>query len=320
VSDLDRVENLERVIRGLYPEVQTLREEVRRLSMLVTGSPGPAGATAAVPPPQPVASPIMAVERPAAKGRTRPVRPTARPTTPASLDAEALVGRYGTLALATLTILLGVGAFISWALAHHLLSPEVRIGLGALLAAGLAVAGWELLRTQSASFGRALLGLALAVVHVDAWGAGPRLNLVSTPIALAAAALASAALSVLAIIEDEEALFAVGVGGALLAPFVTSDGQPHLVAFLIYGYVVLTLALVALRDDLRGAQGRTAGVGAGRRSADRQLLPGGRVHDGGRVLVSRAHGGRAAGGTAIGVVSIERGGRCPPLIAAPINR
>jgi hypothetical protein len=249
VSDLERVENLERVIRALYPEVQTLREEVRRLSMLVTGSPDPAVATAAVPLPQPVASPITAVERPAAKGSTRPVRPTIRPAAPASLDAEALVGRYGTLALATLTILLGVGAFISWALAHHLLSPEVRIGLGALLAAGLAVAGWELLRTPSASFGRALLGLALAVVHVDAWGAGPRLNLVPTPIALAAAALASAALSVLAIIEDEEALFAVGVGGALLAPFVTSDGQPHLVAFLIYGYVVLTLALVALRES-----------------------------------------------------------------------
>jgi hypothetical protein len=244
VSDLDRIENLERVIRVLHPEVQALREEVARLSTLVTGAPGPAGAHRALPPAEPPAPTHTPVAQPA-----RPLERPARVATSRTLDAEALIGRYGTLALATLTILLGVGAFISWALAHHLLGPEVRIGLGALFAAGLAVAGWELLRTQSAPFGRALLGLALAVAHVDAWGAGPQLHLVSTPVALAAAALASAALSVLAVVEDEQALFAIGVGGALLAPFATADGQPRLIAFFIYGYVVLTLALVALRES-----------------------------------------------------------------------
>ena len=252
MSDLDRIESLERVIRVLHPEVQALREEVRHLSALVTGSPGPAGEPRALPPLESVAPHAAPPSRTAPPQRTAPrpaARPMPRPVPPHGLDVEALIGRYGTLALATLTILLGVGAFISWALAHHLLGPEVRVGLGALLAAGLAVAGWELLRTQSAPFGRALLGLALAVVHVDAWGAGPRLQLVSTPVALAAAALASAALAVLAIIEDEEALFAVGVGGALLAPFATSDGQPHVIAFFVYGYVVLTMALVALRES-----------------------------------------------------------------------
>jgi hypothetical protein len=153
------------------------------------------------------------------------------------------------LALATLTILLGVGAFISWAMTHHLLGPEARIGLGALLAAALAAAGWRLRRTPSPQFGSILLGLALAVVHVDAWGAGPRLHLVPIPLALGAATLASVALSIFARAEGEQALFAVGVGGALLAPFVTSDGHPHIVPFMIYGYAVIAFALAALRDS-----------------------------------------------------------------------
>lgn len=242
MSDLDRIDSLERLLRALYPEVQALRDEVRRLSAQVAGTPVPPAAPSPALAPEPLRAPVSPPPPP------RPRRPPARPVQD-GLDVEKLVGRYGTLALATLTILLGVGAFISWALTHHLLGPEMRVGLGALLAAGLAAAGWQLRRSSSPQFGKILLGLALAVVHVDAWGAGPQLHLVSTPVALAVAALASAALSVFARIEGEEALFAVGVGGALLAPFVTSDGQHHLIPFLIFGYVVIALAMAALGDE-----------------------------------------------------------------------
>ena len=66
--------------------------------------------------------------------------------------------------------------------------------------------------------------------------------------ALTVAAAASAALSVFAELEQEETLFAVGVGGALLAPFVTVFGAPHVIALLVYGYVVITFAMVAVQD------------------------------------------------------------------------
>ena len=49
------------------------------------------------------------------------------------------------------------------------------------------------------------------------------------------AAAASIALAVLAWVNDEEALFSVGVGGALVAPFVTSRESGNVVALLIYG-------------------------------------------------------------------------------------
>jgi len=174
---------------------------------------------------------------------------------PGEVDLESLVGRYGTLALATLTILLGVAAFISWAIARHLLGPEVRVAFGAVLAAVLAAVGWRFRRRGSVSFSNALLGLSLAVVQVDAWGAGPRLHLISSVTALTIVTLISAALAALARVERDQVLFNVGVGGALLAPFVTSDGTAHVVPLLIYGLVVLELALMALDETWEIATG-----------------------------------------------------------------
>jgi uncharacterized membrane protein len=164
-----------------------------------------------------------------------------------SLDLESLIGRYGTLALASLTILLGAGAFLSWAIAHGKIGPGMRVFLGGLGAAAVAVVGWRLRARGSQRYGSTLLALALALVHVDAWGAGPYLQLVSSPVALSVAALASIALAVLAWVGDEEALFSVGVGGALVAPFVTSGKHGSVLALLVYGYVVLACGLAALR-------------------------------------------------------------------------
>ena len=53
-------------------------------------------------------------------------------------ELEALVGRYGTVALAVLLILMGLGAFLTWAIAAVTLSPTARVGLGAVGAAALA--------------------------------------------------------------------------------------------------------------------------------------------------------------------------------------
>ena len=173
-----------------------------------------------------------------------------------AIDLESLIGRYGTLALASLTILLGAGAFLSWAIAHGKIGPGMRVFLGAVGAAAVAVVGWRLRARGSMRFGSTLLALSLALIHVDAWGAGPYLRLVSSPVALTVAAAASVALAVLAWVNDEEALFSVGVGGALLAPFVTAREPGSVLALLVYGYVVLASGLAALR----GRGWRTAAI------------------------------------------------------------
>jgi uncharacterized membrane protein len=55
------------------------------------------------------------------------------------IDLEKLLGRYGTIAVASLAILMGVGTFLSWAIEHGHLGPTVRVILG-FIGAGI-VAG-----------------------------------------------------------------------------------------------------------------------------------------------------------------------------------
>jgi hypothetical protein len=238
----DRLESLEKTVANLARDLRALRAVVDRIDEQRNGAPHllqadipPAGPEADI---LPVAPAV--IEQPVAS-----LRPVASDRPP--LDLEALIGRYGTLALASLTILLGAGAFLSWAIAHGKIGPGTRVFLGALGAAAVAVTGWRLRSRGSVRFGSTLLALALALVHVDAWGAGPYLQLVSSPVALSVAAAASVALAVLAWVNDEEALFSVGVGGALVAPFVTSKESGSVLALLIYGYVVLGSGLAALR-------------------------------------------------------------------------
>ena len=237
----DRLESLEKTVANLARDLRALRAVVDRLDQQRNGAPHPLESDAPPAAPevieQPIAAPpLLAFERSLVANVDR------RP-----LDLEALIGRYGTLALASLTILLGAGAFLSWAIAHGKIGPGMRVFLGALGAAAVAVVGWRLRTRGSTRFGSTLLALALALVHVDAWGAGPYLQLVSSPVALSVAAAASVALSVLAWVNDEEALFSVGVGGALVAPFVTSKESGSVLALLIYGYVALSSGLAALR-------------------------------------------------------------------------
>ena len=249
----DRLDSLEKTVANLARDLRALRTVVERLDQQRDGATAAPIHTDSVPGPV-----VPAVEHSRPEQLIdveRPPVPTERPTgierlrgnDRRPLDLESLIGRYGTLALASLTILLGAGAFLSWAIAHSKIGPGVRVFLGALGAGVVAAVGWRLRTRGSLRFGSTLLALALALVHVDAWGAGPYLKLVTSPVALSIAAAASIALALLAWVNDEEALFSVGVGGALVAPFVTSSDSGNIVALLIYGYVVLASGLAALR-------------------------------------------------------------------------
>lgn len=185
----------------------------------------------------------LGVAAPAATRQT-----ASRRVAPSRQGLEDLIGRYGTLALAVLTILMGVGAFLGWAIRNGHIGPELRVALGATAAAVIAGIGWRMRRGDSPRFANVLLALSLAIVHVVAWGAGPRLLLVSSPVALLVAALASVVLAALAWSDDDQALFNVGFGGALLAPFVTSSGEGDAVILLVYGAIVLGAGIASLRQ------------------------------------------------------------------------
>jgi uncharacterized membrane protein len=264
---LDRLESLEKTVANLARDIRALRAAVDRIererhpaidvtemrvsivesATIEVDSAGPAIVnTATYDPPTAVSPQVASAENDRRDAERRGVTDRRTPER-RTLDYESIIGRYGTLALASLTILLGAGAFLSWAIANGKIGPTTRVMLGALAAAAVAVVGWRLRSRGSTRFGSTLLALALALVHVDAWGAGPYLGLVPSPVALGIAAIASVALAVLAWLGDEQALFSVGVGGALIAPFVTAREPGVALSLLIYGYIVLASGMAALR-------------------------------------------------------------------------
>ena len=163
-------------------------------------------------------------------------------------EIESLVGRYGMPALAGLLILMAVGALIKVAVDKGLLTPEVRIGSGAVTAVLVALAGLYFRRRGDVRYGSVLLALSLAIVDLVAWGAGPRLHLVPTPVALGVVDLVAIALAALAVHDASEFLFTVAIAGALSAPFVTSDVEGPALSLLLYGGLVLAGALRSVRD------------------------------------------------------------------------
>ena len=228
--DPERLESLEQTLARLTQELVEVR---RAVADLRSESPHRV--------PQPQASALPPHAPTAAAPRAATV-----PRTDGSL--ENMVGRYGVLALAVLTIVMGAGALVSWAIAHGMLGPWVRVGLGALLAVVFAGAGMWMRAHRSRDFGNALVALSLAVTNVVAWGAGPRLGLIPPLMSVAIADAAAAALAAVALLENEEFLFSVGLSGALIAPFVMATGVPRFGMLAAYGLVVLTASIRTIGD------------------------------------------------------------------------
>src|SRR5258705_733897 len=234
-SDDARFAALEAEIEALRGELTELRSRLGRIE------PRPSSAQASLGPSARAGSPLGELLR-----GTSPPGPR-RPSV--SGDAvESWVGRYGTLVAGAFVILLGVGTLVVWAVQRGLLSPVLRVAAGAATTAFVAAAGLQFRRRGERRYGNVLLALALAMTSVVAWGAGPRLHILPTRVALAVVDLVALAIAVLATSDDSEFLFTVAVAGALSAPFVTSDSAGRPDVLLVFGALVLLGGIRAWRE------------------------------------------------------------------------
>src|SRR5688572_818834 len=113
----ERLERLERELVLLRAEVASLRAQVESPEVRQD-----------------------AIYREIVRGSVPPRGRSARSSLPRATDVtslprlEELIGRHGMLALATLTVLVAMGTFLSWTIRQGLLTPTVRVVLGALTA------------------------------------------------------------------------------------------------------------------------------------------------------------------------------------------
>ncbi len=253
MADEQRIAVLEQHVRALYEQLAVLRTELKATeggSPAATArfEPAPKPEMAAAAPPVLDPAPVVGSFPPPPDPAPPRAAPAPRRDLNPDIDLEKLLGRYGTIAVASLAILMGVGTFLSWAIEHGHLGPTVRVILGFIGAGIVAGVGLWVRENRDVRFGNVLLALSLAIVHVDAWAAGPHLQVLSTVAALAIAATASAALAALALTSEERTLFAIGFAGALLAPFITAREPGSIVMLLTYGWVVIAICLFAIRE------------------------------------------------------------------------
>jgi hypothetical protein len=236
----ERLTRMERTLATLSDEMVAIRAELGRS---VETRPAPLQTLPPVAAPTVAATPHPAI--PAEKRQVRRRREDVRAAK--TLDVERILGRYGMLGIAVLTAVAAVGTFLSWAISHGYiqLGPTARVAIGVGVATGLGIWGFRL-RRRERSFGSSILGLALVIIQVCAYAAGPGLQLVPALVAFGGAALVSWALAIFAHAEEDEPLWCVSFGGAALAPFVTNDGSGRLDLLLIYGLLVLLPACFAI--------------------------------------------------------------------------
>jgi hypothetical protein len=230
-----RLDSLERTVAALSAELAALRAE---LGPQRAGSPTASGASA-----WPVVPPRTLPWTRVPNGRARSA--ASRRIDPRQI--EGLVGRYGMLAIAVVAAVAAVGTFLSWAIAHGYLTlnPAARVLFGVAFAGAIGAWGVKLRRTEQ-SFGSSMMALAMVIVQVCAYAAGPSFHLVPTSVAFTGAAAVSWALAIFAHAANDEPLWCVAFGGAALAPFVTTDGHANVFALVVYALLVLIPACFAI--------------------------------------------------------------------------
>jgi uncharacterized membrane protein len=169
-SESERIARLEREMAILRAEFARLREHVGV----------PAAARPEVEPPPPSRQANSAAPPPPEGDAAGPRRSSK--LAPSSIisdrrpSLEDVIGRYATIGVAAVLVLIGVGAFLSWAIRNGVLGPTGRVVFGYAAAAGLAYGGLRLRARGTREYGNVLMAIALGIVHLVCWSAGPLLH------------------------------------------------------------------------------------------------------------------------------------------------
>jgi uncharacterized membrane protein len=203
-------------------EIAAMRERIARLEL--AGAPSPR------PTPAPVQRPAQA---PAPRPAPAPT-PTPAPRRP-SVDLEELLGGRVLGLLGAVAVLLGVAFLVAMAVDRGWIDEPTRIAIGFGGCAALLLGGVALYerrgRTQAAL---AATGAAVAGLFATLTAATQLYDLFPLPVSLAIAAAIGAAATALALRWDARTFAALGLLGAMVAPWLVGAEQSTLtIAFVL---------------------------------------------------------------------------------------
>ena len=182
---------------------------------------------------------------------TAPERPRAEPS--------AFEQRLGTLLAAVkrffatgnlvvrvgvLVLFFGVAFLLRYAYENSLVPVELRLIGTALGGIALAVAGWKL-RHRSDTYGLVLQGAGVGLLYLTIFAAARLYEILPMAGALAALVILVAGSSILAVLQNSQALAIFSMSGGFLAPVLVSTGAGSHVALFSY-YALLNTGILGM--------------------------------------------------------------------------
>ncbi len=223
---------------ALEARLERLERLVEELSRRVPPLPAADAADAR----RPVAGAAVSVEAPRRRareslyGRAKEWMP-ADGASPFSWDGQTWLNRLGIVLL-----LLGVALLFRYSIDMGWLTPQVRVGFGAAVAAVLTALGLRM--DERRRFGSVLLGGGIATFYITGWAAFNLYRLIGYPAAFAGMIAITAAAFGLAMWRSQPALAIVGAFGGLGTPLILGISYASPRGLALYTSAVLAWTVV----------------------------------------------------------------------------
>ncbi|MDQ6622139.1 MAG: DUF2339 domain-containing protein, partial [Verrucomicrobiota bacterium] len=243
--------------------IKTMETTLRTLAARLAKLEG--GAVATTPSAVQVASPPIAVAPEFAAILKSPVPPSPAPvpaqTTAAAppqiaprpprpaIDWESFLGVKLFAWVGGFVLFLGVVFLVKYSFENNLITPSMRIVIGAIIGLVLIAAGWWTARRNYRVPGQSLCATGVVILYADIFGAHAFYGLVSLGAAFALMSLVTVAAFFLAVRLNAQVVVILGLLGGFLTPALLNEQMDA--PLRVFGYIALLncgIAAVALRQ------------------------------------------------------------------------
>ncbi len=152
--------------------------------------------------------------------RRRRRRAAAKP----AIDWEAFLGVKLFAWLGGFVLFLGVVFLVKYSFENNLITPFMRVVLGAVIGLGLVAGGWFTALRNYRVPGQSLCATGVLVLYADIFGARAFYGLISLPLAFALMSVVTVAAFLLAVNLNAQVVVVLGLVGGFLTPLLLSSG------------------------------------------------------------------------------------------------
>jgi len=259
-----QIHKLKGAVRHLVSRVAALESRASDIRPAVAQQPSPipramsAGA-AAPPPPQTVTEPTT--PKPAAAPPPPPVPPRAVPPPPVPppppppdlpppvpakpFDWEAFFGVKLFAWIGGFVLFLGIVFLVKYSFENNLITPAMRVAIGAVLGIALLITGWFTATRRYRVSGQSLCATGVLVLYGNIFAAHVFYHLIELIPAFASMAVVTAVAFFLAVRMNAQVIVILGLLGGFLTPVLLSTGVDNPAG--LFGYIaVLNIGVAAV--------------------------------------------------------------------------